>query len=140
MAETCRPLWLGEVTMSGDDALTMPVARRIEVFTGAGRRRRWCAESKARIVAESYATSVGETADRYALSKTQIFTWRRDARRLGGDALGFTPVVVEDRSASPGGADGGLIEVELGAARLRIARGADADMALAVLRVLRGGR
>ena len=44
--------------MSGDDVLTMPSARRIEVFTGAGRRRRWSAETKARIVAESYATSV----------------------------------------------------------------------------------
>ena len=33
-------------------AITEPV-RRIEVFTGAGRRRTWSAEDKARIVAES---------------------------------------------------------------------------------------
>ena len=32
--------------------------RRIEVFTGAGRRRRWPAEEKAAIVAESYAVRV----------------------------------------------------------------------------------
>jgi transposase len=31
--------------------------RRLEVFTGAGRRRRWTAEQKARIVAESYESS-----------------------------------------------------------------------------------
>jgi transposase len=28
--------------------------RRLEVFTGSGRRRRWTAEQKARILAESY--------------------------------------------------------------------------------------
>jgi transposase len=39
--------------MSGDDVLTEPAARRIEVFTGVGRRRKWSAEAKARIVAES---------------------------------------------------------------------------------------
>jgi hypothetical protein len=33
--------------------------RRLEVFTGAGRRRRWTAEQKTRIVAESYES--GET-------------------------------------------------------------------------------
>ena len=49
-------------------------------------------------MAESYAASVGELADRYGLSKTQLFTWRRDAR--GGDAEEtpapiFAPVVLE---------------------------------------------
>ena len=38
----------------------MPVPPRVEVFTGTARRRRWSAEEKAQIVAESYATSVGE--------------------------------------------------------------------------------
>ena len=33
--------------------MTEPPVRRIEVFTGAGRRRRWPAETKARIVAET---------------------------------------------------------------------------------------
>ena len=33
--------------------------RRLEVFTGAGRRRAWSAEQKARIVTESYQS--GET-------------------------------------------------------------------------------
>src|SRR3954469_4368803 len=41
-------------------------ARRIEVFTGAGRRRTWPADEKAAIVAESDA---------------QLFTWRRLSRR-----------------------------------------------------------
>ncbi len=84
--------------MPGDDVLPKPLDRRVEVFTGVGRRRRWSAEAKARIVAESYATSVGEVADQYGLSKTQLFTWRRDAR--DGDAEEtpapiFAPVVLE---------------------------------------------
>ena len=66
--------------MSGDDVLTEPVARRIEVFTGAGRRRKWSAKGKARIVAESYGSSVGAVADRYGLAKNQLFAWRREAR------------------------------------------------------------
>lgn len=53
-----------------DDVLTERVARRIEILTGAGRRRKWSAEAKARIVAESYASSVGEVADHYGLAKT----------------------------------------------------------------------
>jgi hypothetical protein len=33
--------------MLSDDVLKEPVARRIEVFTGAGRRRKWSPEAKA---------------------------------------------------------------------------------------------
>ena len=57
------------VMMPGDDVLTKPVARRIEVFTGAGRRRTWSAEAKAKIVAESYAASVAEVASLEPLEK-----------------------------------------------------------------------
>ncbi len=104
--------------MAGDDVLMMPGARRVEVFTGTGRRRRWSAEDKARIVAESHATSVGEVSERYRICKTQLFTWCRDARRpVEGGAM-FTPVVLEDHAAR----DDGLIEVELGAARVWIGR------------------
>jgi transposase len=125
--------------MSCDDVLTMPaVARRIEVFTGAGRRRRWSAEAKARIVAESYAASVGEVADRYALCKNQLFGWRRDARRAAGEQVAFAPVV--DEPGQAGRMDIGIIEIELGAARLRIGPGAEVGMAVAVIGALRGGR
>ena len=120
--------------MSGDDVLTMPAARRIEVVTVAGRRR-WSAEAKAQIVAESYDTSVGEVAERYSLAKTQVFTWRREARRATGQ-LGFAPVVVEDGIAS----ETGVIEVRLGDAMMRIPPGADPRMAAAVLSVLKRAR
>ena len=120
--------------MSGDDVLTVPAARRIEVVTVAGRRR-WPAEAKAQIVAESYETSVGEVAERDSLAKTQVFTWRREAR-LAARQLGFAPVVVEDGAAS----EAGVIEVQLGEAVMRIPPGADPRMAAAVLSVLKRAR
>jgi transposase len=46
------------MTMPTDDHMSKPgtgTARRIEVFTGAGRRREWSPEQKAAILAESYA-------------------------------------------------------------------------------------
>ena len=56
--------------------------RRLEVFTGAGRRRSWSAEQKAEIVAESYESgeSVCAVARRHGLTPQQLFGWRRDAR------------------------------------------------------------
>ena len=57
--------------------------RRFEVFTGAGRRREWAPEDKARIVAESFepGATVSDVARRHALSPQQLFTWRREARK-----------------------------------------------------------
>jgi transposase len=56
--------------------------RRIELITGAGRRRRWSSEDKARIVVESLepGVSVSEVARRHGLSPQQLFAWRREAR------------------------------------------------------------
>src|SRR5947209_13463763 len=88
--------------MSDTELLLKPeTVRRMEVFTGTGRRRRWTAEQKARIVAESHGC--GETvcavARRHGLTPQQLFGWRREARRgaeeAGGkDGLAFAPVVV----------------------------------------------
>src|SRR4051812_12803663 len=70
--------------MSMSELVPMPErARRLEVFTGAGRRRTWPADEKAAIVAESYAPgrTVCGVARRHGLTPTQLFTWRRLARR-----------------------------------------------------------
>ena len=123
--------------MPGDDVLMMPSARRIEVFTGGAPRRRWSAQAKAQIVAESYETSVGETSARYSLSKTQIFTWRRDAREASG-ALGFARVEVDDAGA--GAPQRGVIEVRLRAGSVSVAPGADPVMVTAILMALRAPR
>ncbi|POR39866.1 IS66 family insertion sequence hypothetical protein [Methylobacterium sp. V23] len=56
--------------------------RRLELFTGAGRRRSWSADEKAAIVSENEATrvSIRAVALRRGLSASQLFTWRRQAR------------------------------------------------------------
>jgi transposase len=140
--------------MPGNDVLPEPMARRIEVFTGVERQRRWSSEAKARVVAESYSTSVGEAADRYGLSKTQLFTWRRDARGrqlAPGEPL-FAPVMVAlpveptaQRSAQPArrrsrrGGDGG-IELEIDGVVVRIGRGAEVRAVAAIIRALKAAR
>jgi transposase-like protein len=129
---------LGVLMMPGDDVLMMPSARRIEVFTGGAPRRRWSTEAKAQIVAESYETSVGETSARYSLSKTQIFTWRRDAREASG-ALGFARVEVDD-DRTGGMAQRGVIEVRLRMGSLAVPPGADPMMVTAILMALRAPR
>src|SRR3954447_7824388 len=56
--------------------------RRVEMLTGPGRRRRWSAEEKARIVAETLAAGarVSEVARRWQICPQQVFGWRRQAR------------------------------------------------------------
>ena len=125
--------------MPSDDVLMMPPARRIEVFTGAGRRRRWSAEAKAQIVAESYATSVGDAADRCGVSKTQLFTWRRDAQRAAAGS-GFATVEVDDGSPGLEPRETGVIEVTMSSASVRIPPGADPRLTTAVLMALRAAR
>jgi transposase len=57
--------------------------RRLEVITGALGRRRWSAEAKTRIVAESLAPGVmiSEAARRHDLRPQQLFAWRYQARQ-----------------------------------------------------------
>jgi transposase len=94
------------MTMPTDDHMSRAesgLARRVEIFTGAGRRREWSAAQKAAIVAESYAgaTSVCDVARRHGLTPTQLFTWRRIARRKAeAPEAPFAPVVVESREAT----------------------------------------
>src|ERR1700747_1305858 len=82
-------------------AITEPI-RRLEVFTGAGRRRKWSGEDKARIVAEIVASgdSVCAVARRHGVSPQQLFGWRRQlresaARHSEAEELQFVPAVVD---------------------------------------------
>jgi transposase len=61
--------------------------RRIELITGAARRRRWSSDEKARIVVESLRSgaNVSEVARRNGLSPQQLFGWRREAHTLFRD-------------------------------------------------------
>jgi transposase len=104
--------------------------RRVEVLTGAPRRRRWSAAEKAAIVAESLAPgAVASTvALRHGVHRNQLYTWRRELRcgalgRAGTPGLDFVPIVAESRAVSRTAA----IEIEIGGAVLRA--GADVDLA-----------
>lgn len=135
-------------------AITEPV-RRIEVFTGAGRRRTWSSEDKAQIVAESVTSgdSVCAVARRHGLSPQQLFGWRRQAREHTAANPAAEPLFVPAVIGSPlperaaperkrnrrRQADriSGIIEVEIDGVTVRVARGADAKTVAAVLRALK---
>ena len=53
--------------------------RRIEVITGQSRRRRWTAEEKSRIVAESFdeGANISEVARRNGVARGLLTSWRR---------------------------------------------------------------
>jgi transposase len=140
-----------------DNAITKPV-HRLEVFTGAGRRRSFSDEDKSRIVAEIATSreSVCAVARRHGLSPQQLFGWRRRLRESQvwpseADGLQFVPAVVDVASsasavggqrkapqckAEPGV---GTIEVEIDGVTVRVGRGADAKTLMAVLRALKAG-
>ncbi|MCV3244015.1 transposase [Mesorhizobium robiniae] len=129
--------------------------RRLEIFTGSGRRREWLPDEKARIVAESY--EVGETvsavARRCALSPQQLFAWRRAARRplaeVSASDLLFVPAVVAAPISEPSAKrpakqrkrkparDAAVIELEIDGVAVRVGRGADARTVSAVIRALK---
>src|SRR6266550_4423285 len=79
-----------------------------EVFTGAGRRRKWSDGDKARIVAETVASgdSVCSVARRHGLSPQQLFGWRRQLREAAighseAEELLFVPAVVDAGASAP---------------------------------------
>ena len=134
--------------------------RRIEVITGVERRRKWSAQEKAAIVAESLAEGaiVSEVARRHGLSPQQVFGWRarlRDAVKGSAPSseatLAFVPAIVEDEPPSPaaavlpaavamGAADvnPAPIEIALGGGIVRVRGDADPRALTTVLKALRG--
>lgn len=136
-------------------AITEPV-RRLEVFTGAGRRRKWSDEDKTRIVAEIVASgdSVCSVARRHGLSPQQLFGWRRQLREAAGghsheDEVQFVPAVVDAVVPAPTAhrerkavrmADSGIIEIEVDGVMIRAGRGADTAMIASIVQALKASR
>src|SRR3954454_22748959 len=129
-------------------------ARRIEVFTGAGRRRTWPADEKAAIVAESYAPGRTECGveRRHGLTPARLSARRRLPRRARLPVKGppplFVPAVVEPSPGPPppaalpprparrrGSVTG--IEVEMDGMVVRIGSGAGVEPIGAVIRALK---
>jgi|ERR1700731_936411 len=122
--------------------------RRVEVFTGAGRRRSWPAEQKLRIVAESYADgeTVSGVARRHGLTPQQLFGWRRACPAAPGAGElrpAFAPVIVEGAPSrgnvvQPSAGSGmPAIEIVIGATTVRVPPGADVATLQAVLCALK---
>ncbi|MBV8506398.1 MAG: transposase [Alphaproteobacteria bacterium] len=136
-----------------DDSHQASTYRRIELITGEAKRRRWTAEEKARIVAESLqpGATVSIVALRHGVNRGLLWTWRRNARkRLTRDGQRFVPVrIVGEMTAptmptmvgrnediasptatqmAPTSAEPivGTIDVEIGGARVRVSGAVDA--------------
>ena len=97
-----------------DDLTDTRHISRLEIVD-TGRRRRWSAAEKLRIVEESFSAPrlASATARRHGISNQLVFAWRKAYRegRLGGIA-GFVPAVIVGEQAAKGvGADCGRIEI-----------------------------
>jgi transposase len=117
----------------------MPKISRIDVIT-TGSRRRWSAEEKQRIVAESFEGSrrVSATARRHGLSTSRLFAWRRQASAAPSErtATTFTPAFIASEAhevacappsdSTPGAM--GRVEIVLASGR-KVVVGPDFDAA-----------
>jgi transposase len=126
-------------------------SRRVEIFTGAGRRRSWTEQQKATIVAESFEVGVraSHVARRHGLTPQQLFAWRREALGKAGratDAPLFVPAtVVADQdlvsSRSEGPEPSTLrphsIELDVDGSSVWIWRDADPAMVTAIIGALK---
>ena len=135
---------------------------KAEILTGPERRRRWSEEEKVGVVAEATmpGAQLAEIARRHGVSRSLLYTWRREAKRRlpsdGGDVIlpELVPVVVSDvsreksapvvgterRGARPSGAPKheGMVEIVLpGDVRVRVRGRVEERTLRAVLNVLR---
>jgi transposase len=110
---------------------------RVEVITGPERRRRWSAEQKRAIVAESLAPGavVAEIARRAEICPGQIYRWRREI----GAGNGFAQVLIAPARDGGGCPAMPAIDIEFaGKARVRIPASIPTGLAAAVVKALSG--
>jgi transposase len=149
------------------DAATDALAGiRNDVVTGGGRRRRWSSDDKARIVRESMkpGAAVSEVAQRYGLTRWQLYDWRRKARvatdkgtvsvdpakparpkRDGSTSNAietlpaFAPVVMATPAMppQPTAFEANLVEIAIGGVSVRVRGVVDVDGLVAVLNAVR---
>jgi transposase len=131
--------------------------QRVEVITGRQRRRRWTAEEKARIVAESLEgdANISDVARRHGVARGLLTIWRRQLSG-GGQELGQSFAAVKiDRIAPPSNegsrystepdavalpAVRSRIEIDVAGARIRIESGVDHATLAMVLAAVRGDK
>jgi transposase len=119
---------------------------RVEIRTGVGRRRRWTAQEKGRIVAETLhaGVAVAEIARRHDMSSQHLFSWIRAAKegRLvlpADEGAVFVPIVaasMETRKA-PNAAASMSIEIGIKDFVVRAVPGIDMRLLIDVLRAVK---
>jgi transposase len=119
---------------------------RMEIRTGVGRRRRWTAQEKGRIVAEALNSGipVAEIARRHDMSSQHLFNWIRAAKegRLAlpaDEGAVFVPIVTaatEIREA-PNVAASMPIEIGIRNFVVRAVPGIDMRLLIDVLRAVK---
>jgi len=126
--------------------------RRADVITVAPRRQQWSVEERARIVAESFepGAKVSAVALRHGVRRGLLHIWRKQARapqpvRPDADEPIFVPPVFvpvttpktsgEEKPARL--SNGGMIEIEIDGALIRVPSRADKETLRFVLAELR---
>jgi transposase len=139
-----------EVTEDSDQSTYMSAhksarTQRIEVITRGERRRRWSAEEKQAIVAESAEpnVSIAGIARKHGIGTGQLYSWRHQFLiNHPGKAASFARVELlsePPRLAGPAPPRSGLIEILLpGGATVRVDAQVDEPALRRVLGVLRG--
>jgi transposase len=129
--------------------------RRIELITGAERRRKRSRDEKAAIVAESLLPGavIAEVARRHGLSPQQLYGWRSSlkAQSIRQRVPTFSPIVVDGSSAVDDRQDGlelrtetpladtaPSIELTIGQTRVVIRGTVNQDALGVVLKALKG--
>jgi transposase len=143
-----------------DDGHQASTYRRIELITGEARRRRWTAEEKARILAESFqpGVRVSDVALRHGVNRGLLWSWRCQVRKHGAAAERmFVPIRIADETAAlqssaalklqdapasgpavpavdvPPASALGCIDIEMGGVRVRVSGVVDTAALRAVL-------
>jgi transposase len=111
----------------------------IEVITTVQRRRRWTAEEKERLVAESLEPGAGVSAvaRQAGIHPSQLYGWRRQLCAGPQPTATFAAVRIGAESAPNGMPASGTIEVELAnGSRVRITGPTDRSLVRAMIAIL----
>jgi len=116
----------------GDDSYSGPASESWEVsetMPARRTRRRWTAQEKAQITAESFSSgaTVTDVAHRHGVSVNLLYNWRSKVRHRQ-EEVRLVPVTIDDRSRGVM-SHPAPIEIEIGGACVRI-RGAVDGLAL----------
>ena len=119
---------------------------RVEIRAGVGRRRRWTAQEKGRLVVEALTSGVpvAEIARRHDMSSQHLFNWIRAAKegRLvlpAEEGAVFVPIVAAatEMRKTPNAAASTAIAIEIKDFVVRAVPGIDMRLLVDVLRAVK---